>query len=846
MPACAASCSSAPLLYFKCARAGPALPLPASVHVGDGRDPPAIVQDAEGRVWKRVLPDEGRSARGFVVFETTFRKQLKVLCPRELEGQDVEIAVASAPASRAGSRPLLRFALDSPYRTERQQGLVVDAVRARVGSGGLIDVPFGFAFCSTDRWAPVPAAAGAGPEELLLHGPDAGFEMRFSRADGAPVFGAARAVVVVRTPPKKSGARRPGPAAVPASSEEDEPAAPPAEARPREAGGRAGRAHRSQSGSGGAGMSRRRRRSRRGRGRERAAVPHRPSQWVDDSTVAAMEAMFAAAEAASRMAALRRGSLFKEAAALFRRIESAGVAGVGWSGGGELGAALRAAAGEGDPAELVRRLEALFVPDLPFGPAAPSAPPALPVRCPSRPAAQGGGAAEAARRHVFGSDEERAASEARFREVRPWRGGGGGGVRGAAAARELAVVLATEPVLDSRLVLTDPGQKELRAALRAVRAATRSMALERSVVLALFAAAAAGVAAAAHGPISEFRAACERGWRLTVLVHDNVFGVIQDLEIVPSSLSLRLALLTLEAARPREHEDPRLLAEACYWAGLRSVRMGTIARCDEEALEHFFAGLAVIRAHGLYPSREEAWLVRAIGQLYLRHGRLDEAREYLDKVYWFENTPEDTVFEFYARASMIHYKAKAGLPIGDAENAACEGVLHRLPRDADHESLQIRICTFIAFIQLKQGSFLRALGTYRQVVTKFGYPHSPALDFITFFIVNFSSVAPAAMARGLRVACALHRFLDWDARTPLSAHMLNLLGRLHLCCGDFPAARAAFEEALAGYQRFPDVYTADHPRICFLHACIDACSDARSGSGSSTNSDREVDPEISP
>eukprot|EP00741_Cyanophora_paradoxa_P013349 tig00020684_g12892.t1 len=843
MPACAASCSSAPLLYFKCARAGPVLPLPASVQVGDGRDPPAIVQDAEGRVWERVLPDEGRSARGFVVFETTFRKQLKVLCPRELEGQDVEIAVASAPASRAGSRPLLRFALDSPYRTERQQGLVVDAVRARVGSGGLIDVPFGFAFCSTDRWAPVPAAAGAGPEELLLHGPDAGFEMRFSRADGAPVFGAARAVVVVRTPPKKSGARRPGPAAVPASSEEDEPAAPPAEARPREAGrARGPRAPQPK-------------RERRG-GYEPAEAPEpagaedasglsdpfamlsvgascasqtvqkRPSCWVDDSTVSAMETIFAAAEAASRMAALRRGSLFKEAAALVRRIESAG-------GEASSGAVLRAAAGAGDPAELVHRLEALFlrVPDLPFGPAAP-----------------GGGAAEAARRHVFASDEERAATEARVREAgrrgAAGGGGGGGGVRGAAAARELAVVLATEPVLDSRLVLTDPGQKELRAALRAVRAATRSMALERSVVLALFAAAAAGMTAAAHGPIFEFRAACERGWRLSVLVHDNLFGVVQDLLIVPSSLSLRLALLILEAARPREHEDPRLLAEACYWAGLRSLRMGT--KSDEEALDHFFAGWSVIRAHGLYPSREEAWLVRAIVTSYVRHGRMQEAREHVDKVYWFRDVPGDAELEFWARSIIVKFKAKAGIPIAEEEIAAVEDLLDRLPRDADVETLEIRIAAFVAFIHLKQGSFLKAFFAYRQFVTRFAHPHSPQNDTITAFIVNFSSVAPAAMARGLRVACALHRFLDWDARTPLSAHMLNLLGRLHLCCGDFPAARAAFEEALAGYQRFPDVYTADHPRICFLHACIDACSDARSGSGSSTNSDREVDPEISP
>eukprot|EP00741_Cyanophora_paradoxa_P010904 tig00020553_g10542.t1 len=905
-----------PLLYIKCPRVDTGSSCGhAGAWSGEG-DPPEVLEDGAGHVWERVPPEADRSSPGCFVFETAVRRQLKLLCPPALEGEEVEIAVAPASAARAGPKPLLRFVPDSPYRTERHQGLLEGAVKARVGGGGLLEAPFGFICCSTGpRRRPRGAAAAEGKPKAgagarrpsqdpssdpdagaegplqLLHGPNGGFEMRVSRADGAPVYGPARLVVVVRTLPRSAPGRRPslqpsnsppGPAPAAAAEEGSPPAGahperssplPPEpepepepepktkqkrvrpcendspEQAPTETDSEANEEEEEEEEAGGLsdpfallslGAA--------------SCPPQHPSRWVDDSTVAAMEAMFAAAEAASRLAAERRGPLFKRAAALFCRIGSAcglyrGPAAPpkspspdptptpgspspapsprppspGGSASSSSEAALRAAAGASNPAELVYRLDALYVEDPAFD--------ALPR--PPRPHG----------RHAFESDEQRAGTEARIRELSQLVSRGDEGAAG--AARELASLLATAPVLDSCFILTDEGQKEasarpahrlvplappgragaqLRGALRATSPSSHLPAPSPRLLLLALTPSARSVRAAARRPIGELRAACERGWRLSSLVHDNVFGVVQDLLVVPTTASLRLAAAALEAARPREAEDPRLLAEACYWAGLRSLRTGT--RSDEAAQAHFFAGWSVLRAHGLYPSREEAWIVRAIAATYRRYGMLEEAGGYLAQIYWFTDTPEDTVLEFWARTTLALAKAKAGQAVPDEEVAAVAGLLHRFPRDADVEGLQIRVAVFSAFIHLKQGSFLKSIAAYRQLVAEFAYPHSPHSDFVTSFIVNFSSVPPASMARGLRAACALHRFFDWGRRTVLSAHLLNLLGRLHLCCGDFHAARAAFEEALEVYEKFPDVFTADHPRVCFLRDCIDACSEA--------------------
>eukprot|EP00741_Cyanophora_paradoxa_P001621 tig00000492_g1572.t1 len=865
--------------------------------------------------WEVVPLEPGPDA---LYWEVVTRRQYKWLVPAARTGEAVELVVVPSGRSRTIPTPLIRYDPDSPYRTERDLGVLGDVVRSRIDSTGLLENPFGFRCCPT---APA-AAAGAGPGAAAepKHPPlRVGYEIRLSRGDsGDSLFGSPVVVVVRRSPAPRassqlaaaSGAAGAGcgieqmsdpatpsffpldPYSTPStpypfsccssSSVPSTPALPlpgPDHDSDSEAKQKLNlkrlRLHRELTGSGAApppaasdaGATAKKYAEQQlqddvnaipdlfsmlsinvGTGSP-AVIEKTSCSWVADfqakftrsnSLFWGLEAIWSlvARDGASNIVSMRT-SLYAEACALFRQFSLA----CGFSQSQVLTILLRlpslaassnasidplasqpqspaipaqpglplpvqarasrvafeAVLSASNPSELIRRIEEMFC--------------GVQLHWPRIVLSGDAGM----RAHTFANCEHQASVERHLDELSDALSGS----EGASVAQRLAVVLVSEPVLDSRYNLTDRGHSELRAMFRGMRAATQSMALECSVIVTLFSTAGAGIALCRTQPIDVLRAACKRAWRLSLLVHGLAFGIVEELMQIPSLASAQLAYVVLEAVKARAAEDPWLYAEALRWAGMRAMQQRT--ESDDEALGHFYEAWSVLRKNGLSPSREEAWVIRGIFHGLARRHKLQEAKEVLAQMYWFNDEPEDSILEFWCRTSIYMYQLKTREDPADEQMSAMSALCDNFPPDMDTDAEQGRIGTNLMMYHMQRGSYLRALAAYRDFVSRLSRaPWSHYCDFVTSNILSYTDANPASMMRGIRAAVAFQRLIDFSGSTPILAHFLTLLGRLCLCARDFDGARSAFEDALARYKRYhPDIFTDDHPRIIFLRTSIE-------------------------
>eukprot|EP00741_Cyanophora_paradoxa_P000730 tig00000441_g703.t1 len=284
---------------------------------------------------------------------------------------------------------------------------------------------------------------------------------------------------------------------------------------------------------------------------------------------------------------------------------------------------------------------------------------------------------------------------------------------------------------------------------------------------------------------------------------------VEDLVVPPLRHFLSLARLAARALHGRQQEEPAAYAEALLRFAYTRLQLHE----NEAAVDTLFDAWAVLRRHGLSPSRAEARALLFLTSALARLDALPDAFKLASMLYWYEGSsdPEDTAVHLGSLEALIHVTAKQGdLKMMDELLQKHGEAVRDIGSNMCTPEASVPVCAswFVAAMGfLHAGRMGEAVRAYRRavevVVAHPAVGACPISDVVAAIRSNYKQADPATLAHGIRVAVSIHL----------------LAGK----------ALAALAQAASEYGRFRALFPPDHPRVLAVSEAAAACCAALAG-----------------